>query len=63
MVPSKPDSCGTLSHASENKERFGAPKNGKVPAPTKTGIINANQGTPPTRRYHKRMNHTSILNK
>lgn len=47
MVPSKPESSGVESTASENKLLFGAPRNGKDPAPMNTGLMNAIQFTPP----------------
>jgi len=40
MVPSKPDNSGVKATASENKDLFGAPKNGKDHDATNTGITN-----------------------
>jgi hypothetical protein len=39
MVPSSPASSGVASTIAENKEQVGAPKNGKDPAPKKTGKL------------------------
>ena len=39
MVPSSPASSGVASTAAENIVRVGAPKNGKDPAPKKTGLL------------------------
>ena len=39
MVPSSPASSGVASTAAENIELVGAPKNGKDPAPKKTGLL------------------------